>query len=65
MCLVSEENNMMQNLDFSADLFPITQTKTVSVTIQKQEHLKPQKGNFLHINPEDIVITDMQFTEVR
>lgn len=56
---------MMQNLDFSADLFPITQTKTVSVTIQKQEHLKPQKGNFLHINPEDIVITDMRFTEVR
>lgn len=44
---------MMQSLDFSAELFPITLTKTISLTIQKQEHLQPQKGNFLHINPED------------
>lgn len=50
---------MMQSLDFSAEFFPITLTKTVSLTIEKQEHLQSQKGNFLHINPEDIEITDV------
>lgn len=50
---------MMQSLDFSAELFPITLMKSVSLTIQKQEYLQPQKGNFLHINPEDIEITDV------
>lgn len=50
---------MMQSLDFPAELFPITLTKTVSPTIQKQEHLQPQKGNFLHINTEDTEITDV------
>lgn len=50
---------MMQSLDFSAELLPITLMKTVSLTIQKQEHLQSQKGNFLHINTEDIEITDV------
>lgn len=57
--LRGEESNMMQSLDFPAELFPITLTKTVSPTIQKQEHLQPQKGNFLHINTEDTEITDV------
>lgn len=50
---------MMQSLDFSAELLPITLMKTVSLTIQKQEHLQSQKGNFLHINTEDIEITNV------
>lgn len=50
---------MMQSLDFSAELLPITLMKIVSLTIQKQEHLQSQKGNFLHINTEDIEITDV------
>lgn len=51
---------MMQSLDFSAELsVPITLMKTVSLTIQKQEHLQSQKGNFLHINTEDIEITNV------
>lgn len=50
---------MMQSLDFSAELFPVTLTKTVSPIVQKQEHVQPQKSNFLHINPEDTEITDV------
>lgn len=49
----------MQSLDFSAELLPITLMKTGSLTMQKQEHLQSQKGNFLHINTEDIEITDV------
>lgn len=48
----------MQSLDFSAELFPIILTETVSLIVEAAS-LQPQTSNFVHIHPKPIEIPEV------